>query len=438
MHRNFLLFNLGSLFVGHKGFPQFPGTTIKTTALAIHLDAFAGIPLDTCTGNVTGTGSVTGVSHENRLVLRPGVGAFPHAAAVQTVVERNHVLTRINLAMLGILEVKVTAVEARFQLEVDTGHVRGVAEGACIEVGFVLAPAREAGRVRKRIRRVEARLEEHEFSSHWPAFHVLALSLDIETHLGAGHAGFLRIGGVTVCTNSVGFLSVSRNLASLIENRRIRNANAEIRHQEEFRCNVALHVGTNHMRVKEHRALACRNPLVTEFIFVNGALVIRHAHVVQADRQIVSNLFLGDTTMEDRTAEIVATRHFEFARLTTVHTQTVAGRHVGINRLGHEELGLHVVRELVDVGKDATEGAVRPECTATFLNRFESLFLIVGRHGLFVFEQFVLPDETRVRFTFPHGKRRGVRPDNTACGDVGAEDSGTDIDTDVQFFVDRR
>ena len=435
VHRDFLLCNLGSLFVGHKGFPQFPGTTIKTTALAIHLDAFTGIPLDTCAGNVTGTGSITGVSHEDRLVLCPGIGTFPHAAAVQTVVECNHILTRIDLTMLGVLEVKITAVESRFQLEVDTGHVRGVAQRTCIKVGFVLAPARETGRVGKRIRRVEARLEEHEFSRHRPAFDILALSLDIETDLRACHSGSLSIAGITG-RSLRRIKSIDRS--RLIEDRGIRNAYANVSHQEELRSEVALHISTNHVRVEEHRTLASGNPLVAEFVFVNGTLVIRHAHVVQTDRKIVGNLFLGNTAMEDSAAEIVATGHFKFARLTTIHTQTITGRHVGINRLRHEELGLHVVRELVDVGKDTTERAVRPECTATFLDRFESFFFIVGRNCLFVFEKFVLPNETRVRFTFPHRKRRSVRPNDTACGNVGTEDTCADIDTNIQFFVDGR
>ena len=140
--------------------------------------------------------------------------------------------------------------------------------------------------------------------------------------------------------------------------------------------------------------------------------------------------------MVNGAAEIVGTGHFEFARLATVHTQTVAGTDIGIGRLRHKELGLHVERELVEVGKHATEATVGPECTTTFLNRLEHLFFIVGRNSLFIFEQFVLPSKARIGFTFPHGQRRSVRPNHTTCGHVGTKDACANVHTEVHFFVD--
>ena len=444
MHRNISMGSLVAIIVSGEGFPHFPGTTIETTALTVHFDTVSRILVGANTVNITGVRAVTRVSHEERLVLGPGVCAFPNIAAVQTVVESNHVLTRIDLTMLGILEVKVTTVEARFQLEVDTGHVRGVAESTCVEVGFVLAPARETGRVRERIRRIETRLEEHEFSSHRPTFDILALGLDIKTELRGSHA---RTVAFLICGIALSSINTSKRINGIIislrirnKHRGIRNANAHISHQVEFRGNVALHINRSDMSIEEGREtnIGISSPLRTEFRFEDGTLIIGNAHVVHTDGKVISNLFLGDTAMEDRTTEIVTTGHFEFARLTTVHAETVTSCHVSIDRLGNEELSLHVIRELVDVRKDTTEGAVRPECTTTFLDRLECLFLIVGRNGLFVFEEFVLPNETRVGFTFPHGKRRSVCPDNTACGNIGTEHTGTDIDTDVQFFVDGR
>ena len=193
------------------------------------------------------------------------------------------------------------------------------------------------------------------------------------------------------------------------------------------------------MGIEKNRSTsAALIPFRPEIRFVDDSIVKHDTQVIHANSQIVGNLFLGNTTMKNGTAQIEAARHFKFARLTTVHAETITSTDVGIHRLRHKELSLQVIRKLIDVGKDTTEGAVRPECTTTFLDRLECLFLIVGRNGLFVFEKFILPNETRVRFAFPHGKRRSIGPDNTACGNIGTEHTGTDIDTGIQFLVDGR
>ena len=381
-------------------------------------------------------------------MLGPRVGGFPHVAAVQAVVEEDHVLAFFHLAVQTVLEVKVATVEGRFQLEVEAGHIRGIAHGTAVQVSFVLTPAVKARRVAQRIRRVEILRKEDCFNSHRPAFDVLGLSLDIDTHLRSIHARFVGIREVT--RNRAAFLIVG-GIRSTSELDRISDAHTHIGHQVEFRGHVTPDIDRCHMVVEHRRARYLDTGIVRiragigkvlhlrqVFAFVNDVLIEDDAHVVHTESKIVRNLFLSDTAMVNGAAEVIATGHFKFARLTTVHTQTVAGTDIGIGRLRHKELGLHVERELVEVGKHAAEATVGPECTTTFLNRLEHLFLIVSRNSLFVFEQFVLPSKARVGFTFPHGKRRSVCPDHATGGHVGTKDACANVHTEVHFFVDGR
>ena len=192
------------------------------------------------------------------------------------------------------------------------------------------------------------------------------------------------------------------------------------------------------MRIHDGRVYTVLIVLFIEFRFVDQGLVEHDAHVVKANAQVFSNLVLGKAGMVHGAAEVVVTGHFEFARLATVHTQTVTRTDVHIGRLRNHRLRSHIEGQLVGAHKHATEGAVGPEGTAAFLHRLEHLFLIVGTYSLFVFEGFVHPTEAGHGLAFPHGERRSVCPDNTACGDIGTEHACTDVDTEVHFFVDSR
>ena len=282
MLRNFSMTCLTTVFVSGKGFPHFPSTTIEATALAIHFNTFFRELLVTKTIDIIRTRKVTRIRNEKWLMLGPRIRTFPYITAIQTVIEHNHILTRINLAMLGILEVKITTIEARFQLKVDTGQVRGVAEGSSIEVSFVLAPTRETRRICQGIRRVKARLEEHKFSSHRPTFNILALSFYIKADFRISHART-----VAFLARRVSFFQI-RN-----EYRRIRDADTHISHQEKLRSNVTLDIGCNHMSIEECRSTIFRisYPLIAEFIFIDSLFIEGHTHVVYANRKVISNLF---------------------------------------------------------------------------------------------------------------------------------------------------
>ena len=362
-------------------------------------------------------------------MLGPGVRGFPEVTAVQAVVEEKHVVTVFDLAVQAVLDVEVTAVEFRFDLQVDTGHVRSVAHGTGVESKFILAPGEEARRVAHRERRVEVLLEEDGFDGHRPALDVLALGLHVHTDLRS--VPFAIVGVLLVLGHLLGAVR-------LVEVERVRHAQGHIGHQVELRSDVALEVDGGHVRIHDGGVNAHGIVLGIEFRFVEESLVEHDTHVVEAHAQVLGNLVLGEAAMVHGTAQVVVTRHFEFTRLATEHAQTVAGTDVHVCRLGNHRLGSHVERKLVGAHEHATEGAVGPEGTAAFLHGLEHLFLIVGTYSLFVFEGFVHPTEAGHGLAFPHGERRGVCPNDAACSDVGTEHARTDIDTEVHFFVDSR
>ncbi len=331
--------------------------------------------------------------------------------------------------MLAILEVQIAAVESRLHLDVQSHHVRRVAERAAVQVHFILAPASEARRVAERIGRIEILRKIDAFDGYRPAFDVLALRLDIDTDLRSRHAGLVGVLGISVRLSGI----VGR-----VEIDGIGDAQGDIGHQVQLRGYIALDINGSDMRILQGRRHVRQDLVDAEFVFVDNALVKDHAHVVDAERHRFKELVLGNASMIDGTAEIVKSVGFEFARLARIETETVARAEVHVHRLGNHELRLHVIRKLIDIGKDAAERAVCPEGATAFLHRLERLFLVIGADRLFVLEKLVLPRKARRRFAFPHGKGRSVCPDDASRGDVSAKDARADIRAHVEFFVNRR
>ena len=192
------------------------------------------------------------------------------------------------------------------------------------------------------------------------------------------------------------------------------------------------------MGIQKHRIITRSNPLAPEFVFVNDALVKNNPDIVRTNRQIVQNFFFGNTGVVNGAAHIVQTVGFQFARLTGIKTKTIASSHIRIHRLRDQQLRFHIIRQLIDIRKNATKRTVRPERTTTFFHRFENLFLVVSADRLFVLEKFVLPGKTGSGFTFPNGQWRRIHPNHAASGNISPEYARADIGSDIELFIDSR